>query len=268
MHMSALLRSFGLFCIAWASLLHAQPMVDIRLVESTPGILEVRLRPDGDFNGVLSALCVTIRWEQMEGGYLGQPEQMSYGAPNCAYYTAPVIMNVEGEVDNNGYRYYTNNAFGFAPISAPCVWTANTEVPFFRIPVDSVEGCAHFEIVNDGYTLSANKDFYLSLNGLDRTGAIYGQGPIEFGNCGKAIAEEGLEATQVFPNPATHEVNIRTPVTAPFAWSIADATGRSVRFGNSTTGSAQLDVRDLPEGLFLLEIVQGRSVQRRFVVAR
>lgn len=270
MNISAL-RSFGLFLMSGGSMIHAQPIVDVTLVEVAEDTLEVRVRPDGDLGagGWFSTLTFTIRWELVSDAHLGQLDQLGYGPPYCALNSAPAAANGDGEIDTMGFRYATFNAFGLAPLHPLCWWTAYTEVPCMRIPVTSYVGCANFQIVNDAYTAGTNKDLYISLNGLERTGVVYGPGAELIGNCSVSMAEEGRGALQVFPNPVAEELSIRAGNGDPFAWTIADGTGRSLRSGSSASGSLRLDVTDLSEGLFLLETVQGgRAIQQRFVVVR
>ncbi|MCB0792680.1 MAG: hypothetical protein KDB97_12990, partial [Flavobacteriales bacterium] len=173
----------------------AQPTVDIGLFESgTPGTLEVRVLPDGSFNQLMSSLTFTIRWSTASGASLNTAAM----AQNCpgGFFISP---SGDGEVDFGGFRYLTFNAFGFAQMSAACpgaVWTANTESVIMTIPVINNPGCTDFNIVNDTYTGNNNKDYYISLNGLDKTGAIYSS-PFSVGNC--ALDCEGVPGGSALP---------------------------------------------------------------------
>ncbi|MCB9170741.1 MAG: hypothetical protein H6594_10375, partial [Flavobacteriales bacterium] len=165
----------------------AQPTVDIGLYESsTPGTLELRVRPDGDFDQVVSSLTFTIRWETASGANLGTINQIIDGSL-CPLLTAALSKSGDGEVDNGGYRYQTFNCFSNVQLTSCAtgpgyMWPANQETVIMTIPVTNNTGCAHFNIVNDSYTNAENKDFYISLNGLDRTGTIYSP-DVAQGNC-------------------------------------------------------------------------------------
>jgi hypothetical protein len=45
-------------------------------------------------------------------------------------------------------------------------------VTLMRLKVNGLTSCTAFNIVNDGYTAANNRNFFVSLNGVDRTGSI------------------------------------------------------------------------------------------------
>ncbi|MCB0794933.1 MAG: hypothetical protein KDB88_09365, partial [Flavobacteriales bacterium] len=56
---------------------HAQlPLVDITLVDIGNNELEVRLRPDADFDELLSSISFSIRWNTASGANLGNVTQV------------------------------------------------------------------------------------------------------------------------------------------------------------------------------------------------
>ncbi|HMQ76963.1 MAG TPA: dockerin type I domain-containing protein [Flavobacteriales bacterium] len=158
-----------------ATTAYAQPTTDIGLFAGTAAnTLEVRVRPNASFTEVMSSLTFTIRWESTSGATIAGPSTLSIGQ-NCpgGFFVTP---SGDSTVTNGGFNYYTFNAFGFAQLSAACpgqTWTANTERVIATIPIRPGVACANFRIVNDAYTTANNKDFFISLNGLPRTGTIY-----------------------------------------------------------------------------------------------
>ena len=153
----------------------AQPTTDIGLtVPSNTNTIQVRVRPNGSsFSGVVSAMTFTIRWETASGATMAQPASLVI-TQNCAsgYQITP---SGDGPVTNGAYTYYTFNAFGAATMSSACpanTWPANTETVVATIPFTRGPGCANFNIVNDTYTGGANRNYFMSLNGLNKTGVI------------------------------------------------------------------------------------------------
>lgn len=166
--MSTLRHCFLFLLVGVAGAALAQPIMDITLVPGQNNDLEVRVRPDGDFDGVFSSISFTIRWSAASGANLGSIDQLP-----MAQDIVGVTHSGPEQVDGS-YRYQVFVGFGFTAISdIPSVLNANTEFTLCTIPVLNAQDV--FTIVNDGWTASNNADYYVSLNGLDRTGQIYDQ---------------------------------------------------------------------------------------------
>ena len=148
--------------------LTAQPIVDLGLYpNANADTLEVRLRASGDFSLVLSGLTFSIRWPDAASAWLGT------GVASCpnGIYPTPVPLEVNG-----GYQYKTYNAFGISLLSDEgCPLIGGQEMVILRIPVEDNDGIDQFHIVNDAWTAANNRDFFLSLSGIDRTGIIYSE---------------------------------------------------------------------------------------------
>lgn len=158
-----------LFLVAVPGLLRAQlPVVDITLVPLSTVQYEVRVKPDATFNGLFSSLVFTLRWPDASGvtltEFLPTDEMIDLG----------IYPAIAGDmVVADGYRYATHVAFGnSALVNEGQSWTPGQEVVIGTI--DLVGGAALLEIVNDAWTGNNNSDFFISLNGVDRTGDIYG----------------------------------------------------------------------------------------------
>ncbi|NUQ15985.1 MAG: hypothetical protein HUU33_11760, partial [Flavobacteriales bacterium] len=181
-------------------------MVDIGLFPgANPNTIEVRVRPDASFTQVVSSLTFTIRWNTASGANL----DVANIAQDCpgGFFLSP---SGDGEIDDSGFRYYTFNAFGFAQLAQACsghTWSANVEKVVMTVPVINNTGCATFNIVNDSYTSANNKDYYISLNGLDRTDIIYSSA-FNLGNCTEDCL--GVIGGPALPGTACDDGNANT----------------------------------------------------------
>src|SRR5262245_56409368 len=102
------------------------PIIDITVVALNPDTVEVRLRSDVDFSGILAGLTFTLRWDTAGDTHVGAIDQLSYGLPYCTLLTAGA-SNSDGEVDEGAYRYFTVNAFGFVSMPPGCRSLARQE---------------------------------------------------------------------------------------------------------------------------------------------
>jgi hypothetical protein len=70
----------------------------------------------------------------------------------------------------------------------------------------------------------------------------------------KVIIFEGLESEiVVYPNPTSDFIKIQTYDSVSYSYSIYSITGKLYQSG-TLTNNTQLDVKDLPKGIFLLKI--------------
>lgn len=149
-----------------SSFAQAPPTVNITLADNGNNQLEVRLRPNGPFQGVVSNVVFTLRWQEQEAPAITlmapifpQSEYLPFGA-----------MPIEN--GGNGYMYRTYSCVGLVPMEDfGHAWEGGIEYPVCTLEV-LTPGIA-VEIVNDGYTEANNSSFYCSLNGIPRTGSIY-----------------------------------------------------------------------------------------------
>lgn len=140
------------------------PLVDIGMAPLADGRLEVRLRPDGDFSGLFSALVFTVRYPEGSTATLGDFTAL----PGNQF--SGVYPDVSGEIQfAGGYAYATYAGFGFSTTNP--AWTGGGEMILGHFAV--LNGPGDFSMVDDAWTASHNGDFYVSLNGAERTGLIY-----------------------------------------------------------------------------------------------
>ncbi|MBL8010673.1 MAG: T9SS type A sorting domain-containing protein [Flavobacteriales bacterium] len=257
----SLFASMAIFLstFTWAQL----PMVDIALADNGAGELEVRVRPDGDFDEFFASIVFTIRWDAASGANL---DQIAQAAPVSFY--MPVIKSGP-ETDAGGYRYQIFAGFGTNALSAfGESWTAGNEILLMTIPV--VNGTSLFEIVNDSWTgdVNNNGDFYVSLNGQDQTGIIY--------QLSTGVRVEGAPGAgfSAHPNPSAGPVvldlNIPEDVrSAVVEWH--DASGRVVRTDRITGRGAvrfAVDVTGLERGTYMARLTCDGVMSTERVVLR
>jgi len=145
----------------------AQPTVDIGLYNSGTDTLVVKLIPRGFFNGMVSNVVFTIRWETGCNTSLGSIIQT--GAPSVY-----IPMVKSGAVRNSsGYSYQVFGGAGLQPLSSLGVsWSNGVPVTLLKVAVNNPKGT--FEIINNSWTagITNNANYFVSLNGLNKTGVI------------------------------------------------------------------------------------------------
>ena len=156
--------------------------VDIRLVQgSSPSqlLIQIKLHSAAPFGGIFSALTVTIRYDEASGAALGAGT--SFCNAWSAFSPSPVVVD-------NGIAYRTYNGFGLnrledSEFDGGCGLSLPVET-WFTITTIPVGGsvCAAFTLGNDAYTHAENRDYYISMAGIDVTGVVDG-GTLNGGNC-------------------------------------------------------------------------------------
>lgn len=159
----SLMKTFGLalLFLCLSSFMFAQPIVHI-CIEKVGNDLEVKLFPMADFQGVVSNIQFAIKCEDPSVTY-GVPTQ---GASQSVY----MPTTKEGvETTFLGNKYQKFAAAGLVNMSGSSVqWTAQQFVPLMTITPSNIN--ANFTIENDLWTVEDNANFYVELNGLNKTG--------------------------------------------------------------------------------------------------
>lgn len=155
--------------------LAAQPLTDIGIFHgSAPGTLDVRVLPDGPFTQLVSAITFTLRWETAPGATIDGPESLVLDL-NCPT-GIPIAASLDGIQTNGAFSYYSFSGFGTSQLASACpsqVWATNVERTIASIPIRPGASCTQFNIVNDAFTASQNRNFFLSLNALQRNDQVY-----------------------------------------------------------------------------------------------
>ncbi|MCU0320577.1 MAG: T9SS type A sorting domain-containing protein [Flavobacteriales bacterium] len=260
------LRAFSFLLFgAGSSMVFGQlPTVDITWAMLPTDQIEVRMRPDGNFSSLFSSSVFTVRWlDSGEQGLGAVQQDPPYGLCVPSVKSGP-------EVVSGIYRYQV--FFGGSIISfadAELAWEGEQEYVVARINI--LSGSA-FEIVNDSWTgeLVNNGDFYVSLEGQDRTGEIY----TFFTDV--AVGEAGANGFTIAPNPAAGHTQVSVSLqeaqrNAEFV--LRDMAGRIMRsFRRDLPAGEQsftLDLVGLASGPYTLEVIapMGRMTQRLVVNA-
>ena len=118
---------------------------------------------------------ITVRWETTVGvSITGASAQYV----NPAYAPAVGSLQYGGTTTDGLYSYATFFTIGSGSLfDEGLSWTANTELPFFRVPyVNTGSSCVTFEVLDDTYQNTNNLQWFISLNALDKTdGYISGE---------------------------------------------------------------------------------------------
>lgn len=235
----------------------AQGNVDIGLHQNGQGQLEVKVRPQADFDGIFSALVFTIRWDRNSGATLGEPIQA-----DATLQTMPLIRS--GNARENGtYNYQIYAGFGFQTLSsAGTSWTAGNEYTLMTIPVT---GAAEFELLNDAWTgeLQNNGDYYVSLGGVDRTGVIYK-------SLASPVSMENSVSIQPNPNEGEFTFSFTVGDVSDIQVEVLNTLGQSIFSDNlksfEGTYRREMDLTALSNGIYYLKISrQGESSVHKIV---
>ena len=240
------------------------PAVDITWAMLPTDQIEVRMRPDGPFSSLFSSCVFTVRWLDSGVQGLGSVQQV------MPYQLCVPVAKSGGEQVSGGYRYqvfYGSSLLSFQ--DAELAWEGGQE--YVVCIINTLGGAASFEIVNDEWTglVTNNGDYYVSLEGQDRTGEIYtlftGVDP------GPAIAT----SVRMAPNPAAGGTQLfieRAVEADDVLVALRDASGRVVWSQISDlvagTRSIALDLAGLAAGSYVVEVnaPEGMIAQRLIVV--
>lgn len=235
--------------------------VDITMVANNDGQLEIKLRPQANFDGVVSSLVFTLKWDAATEAHLGTIQQSQ---PALAY--LPVSRS-GGEQDDGGNRYQIFVGFGLTPMQwIPTDWVAGQEYTIATIPVT---GTAEFSLVNNTWTGLNNADYYLALGGADETGDIYGSI-----STGIVAGEFGASNFSVMPNPTDKDAMITMSLnkTQDLRLELLNAAGQTLwkeeRSNAHGTLRIPLDLSSYSKGAYLLRVHSGDQVFTQRVVKR
>lgn len=210
-------------------------------------MLEVRLKASGNFDELLSNMVFTISWPTTSGVQLDNANLVSL----CD--RVPIVPNGDGLKQSGGRSYQTYFMLSLQQLASTCPMVSGQEFTVMRIPVTGLSSCVEFKLTNDSYTAANNKNYYLSLNGQDRTGSIYqptaqlcactnisldiatdgqpGQTGWEFyDSSGQVISSGSLSANQT--NRTVHLSSCRN--TGCYRVRITDSAGNGITGGGYT----------------------------------
>lgn len=228
---------------------HAQlPVLDITSSPQSATELQVSIRPDGTFDGLFSSIVFTVRCDLASGVLIGDPLQ---GLPQAQYCS---VFKSDAQQDQGAYTYQIYAGFGNSALSNfSTSWVAGQEVLFCTIPLSNANGAC--KVVNDAWTDTHNGGYYVSLNGEDRTGDIYGITT----TVDQVEVEE--RSFSLFPNPANDHVQLylRTDASGSNARVVLlDPAGRQVReetvLMNGGSLAMDMELIGLAAGIYTVQV--------------
>jgi hypothetical protein len=235
----------------------AQNPVDIGLYQNN-NMLEVRVKPQSDFDGIFSAIVFTLKWERSTGAMLGTLQQ----DPAAQQY---IPVQRSGELHENGPLYYQVFAgFGNNTMASyNTAWTAGEEYVIATIPVT---GKGTFELVNDAWTgeIKHNANYYVSLGGRDKTGIIYKS---------LASAEEDASVTiQPNPNNGQFTFSFVNRTAMDIQVEVMNSLGQAV-FSDAVpafegTYRKEMDISAMSNGVYYLKVKRGEQTSVHKIVYR
>lgn len=126
----------------------------------------------------------------------------------------------------------------------------------------SLEG----SVIGEGFTGALDDiRFYDRALTTNEVGLLFA----EASSCATAVDEVEAFSVSVGPNPANDVISIRANDALPMnmrAIELADATGRLVLRATLRASGGEVDVRDLPEGLYFLRIGVGEGTAVKKVI--
>lgn len=205
------------FAASFAVPVLAQPSVDIDLHGNRSGGIEVQLTPETDFDGVPSSLVFTVTWDGAAAATV--PELQQSAEQRALLPLAP--SGPVHEVGDKRYRIYSG--IGLTPLQdVGQLWRGgmSTSIGTFEpgTPND-------ITIADDAWVKERrhNGAFYISLNGLDRTGIVRGA---------TSTREDARAfAISVAPNPwngGPLAVELRGVPEGELRLELTDALGKSI----------------------------------------
>lgn len=250
-------RPYALFLSLFTFLAaSAQGPVDIGLHHTDDGLLEVKVRPSSDFDGIFSSLVFALRWDKSTDIALGDAV-----VPASAPYISTTRSGAQREDGTFAYQVFAG--FGYQPMQGAGVhWTAGQEYTILRIPVT---GLGAVELVNDAWTReeTANADYYVALGGADRTGIIY-----------KSVAATtdlgGTVMIQPNPNEGRFAFSFVSDTPSDIRIEVLSTLGQNVYQEQlrSFEGSFRkdMDLTALSDGIYYLRITRGATTSVNKIV--
>ncbi|MCU0319877.1 MAG: T9SS type A sorting domain-containing protein [Flavobacteriales bacterium] len=233
----------------------AQSPVDIGMYRNGDQ-LDVYLRPAADFDGIVSSLVFTVRWDGSTGATLGGIQQE--GA--ASQYLPTLRSGAVREVGSQRYQVYAG--FGMTPIAnAGARWEAGKEYLVASIPVN---GKADFELANDAWTseVKNNADYYLALGGADKTGNIYKQLA--------SADEDGGVLVQPNPNNGLFAFSFTNRAAMDVTVEVVNSLGQAVFTeelkGFEGTYRKEMDLTTQSNGVYYLRLKRGEGTSTHKIV--
>lgn len=165
----------------------ALPTMDVSLLPNRQGTYDLRLTPNGDFDGLLSAFVITI-------GYEGEHASQGLLIEQTSDMRAVLPLAPSGDEHTVGpYRHRILASVAFETLASKGMhWRGGIGQTVATL---SIAPGQRVWIVNDEWAKDRRRNgaYFISLNGHERTGKVLMEGP-------PATADDAFNLT-VHPNP-------------------------------------------------------------------
>lgn len=197
---------------ALSSMAQLPSSVDISMQHDEANqMLRINLRAnDLAFSSLLSNLVFTVRWPESSTASLAFGSSTWCPLPSVAFPMSGSAAVTPG----NGFHYRTWTSIGLATLGSiedegGCSQSlpADEWVEVYSIPINNEPGGTVYDIADDTYASDNNRGFYVSLEGVNRTGGIF-----TFSTEAIAAAPVVAPSLQLQPNPADVTVMLNGPV--------------------------------------------------------
>jgi len=225
-------------------------------------MLRINLRAnDLAFSSLLSNLVFTVRWPESSTATLAFGSSAWCPLPSVALPMAGSAALAPG----NGYRYRTWTSIGLATLGAiedegGCSQSlpADEWVEVYAIPINNEPGGTVYDIADDDYVNDNNRAYFISLEGVDRTGDIF-----TFST--EAAGGDDVQAPSLLlqPNPADASVTLSGPgaVNGSVRVRVIASDGRMMIDQNAARFPFTFDVSGLAGGVYNVIVEGGESVR-------
>ncbi|MBS1569421.1 MAG: hypothetical protein JST45_08235, partial [Bacteroidetes bacterium] len=225
--------------------------LDLRKNAAGDSLLVYARANDSTFTQVVSAITLTIRYDTVPGmsGPFLRNNAGGSGRTNLCPGAINFSANGGGNTYNAGFMYKTWTTFGLSWLEDECpdrVWTADTWVLIMRMYVNNSTSanCRTFQIVDatsDQYAIDNNINYYVSVNGYDRTGTVEPT-PVQLGTCVICDPPQIANTTSNSPicSDGTLTLGVNATGTAPltYTWTGTGSITNGDQANASVTGAA------------------------------
>ncbi len=81
------------------------------------------------------------------------------------------------------------------------------------------------------------------------------------------VSQQNKLNFSLYPNPATHYITLELPRSSGFEYFVYDLNGRLLKQGRSTQSQQRIITTDLPEGMYLIRVLQeSTSVTKQLII--
>ena len=87
-------------------------------------------------------------------------------------------------------------------------------------------------------------------------------------DCGLNVGENQMVDVDVFPNPATEEINAEFNTDSFSSYRIIDLNGKALAQGDVNSTKLSVDVRTFATGVYTLELLGDKHTVRKRVIVK